>query len=194
MPDRHGDFIQDTRPTTRIEAGWVNDPKDRGGETIFGISRVFNPSWEGWALVDQMRGDPSFPKNVNADAGLREMAATFFRKGWWEPIHGDELPWRISECLYDMAVNSCAYGNPKVAVRQLQASLNFCGAGLEVDGELGPRTVKACWDAGKTGVKEFLNARCGFYVDIILKDQSQRRFAHSWFGRVIEMADYTLEG
>ena len=41
--------------TLQYEAGWVNNPKDKGGETYRGISRKFNPNWNGWALIDKSK-------------------------------------------------------------------------------------------------------------------------------------------
>lgn len=37
------------------ESGYVNDPQDKGGETIFGISRRYWPQLSLWAAVDELK-------------------------------------------------------------------------------------------------------------------------------------------
>ena len=32
------------------EGGYVNDKDDAGGETYRGISRKYNPTWQGWIM------------------------------------------------------------------------------------------------------------------------------------------------
>ena len=45
------------------EGGWVNDPNDIGGETYRGISRKFNPKWNGWSVIDEMKKKGLIKKN-----------------------------------------------------------------------------------------------------------------------------------
>jgi hypothetical protein len=40
------------KETKKFEGGYVNDPMDRGLETVRGIYRVSFPNWPGWAIVD----------------------------------------------------------------------------------------------------------------------------------------------
>lgn len=37
------------------EGGYVNDKDDAGGETYRGISRKYNPTWQGWTMIDLIR-------------------------------------------------------------------------------------------------------------------------------------------
>lgn len=187
--ERNGQFELDAAPTVKIEAGWVDAEGDKGGETIFGITRNYHPEWPGWAMVDQMRPHPSFPASANNDLVLRGMAREFFKVNFWDAVHGDELPWRMAAVVYDMAVNS----DVRPAVRQAQIALNALGADLVVDGDMGARTVKACWDKGKDGAEEFLTQRLLFYFGIMEKDPTQKKWARGWLRRIIEMCDYALE-
>lgn len=100
------------------EGGYVNDPRDPGGETKYGISRR------------------SYPGEDIAGMTL-ERAKTIYRRDYWGPAGCDAVPVGIKFDLFDMAVNS----GVKPAVRTLQRA-----AGLPdraVDGVLGPRTLQA---------------------------------------------------
>ena len=37
------------------EGGYVNDKDDAGGETYRGISRKYNPTWQGWTMIDSYK-------------------------------------------------------------------------------------------------------------------------------------------
>ena len=58
--------------TAAHEGGYVNDPDDAGAETYKGISRRFNPSWIGWAKIDEMKVNvENFSQNLEGDAELQ---------------------------------------------------------------------------------------------------------------------------
>lgn len=97
------------------EGGYVNDPKDPGGETKFGISKR------------------AYPDEDIARLTL-ERAKAIYRADYWNRIHGDELPPPIDEFTFDFAVNAGA----DMAVKILQRCV-----GVLPDGELGPKTLEA---------------------------------------------------
>lgn len=97
------------------EGGYVNDPKDPGGETKFGISKRAYP-------------------NVDI-AGLTLPAAlAIYRRDYWDRIRADELPPDVAWVAFDTAVNM----GVSQAVRLLQRA-----AGVTTDGVIGPKTVLA---------------------------------------------------
>lgn len=97
------------------EGGYVNDPRDPGGETKFGISRR------------------SYPGEDIAGMTL-ERAKTIYRRDYWGPAGCDVVPDALKFDLFDTAVNSGVVA----AIRMLQRA-----AGETVDGRLGPRTLLA---------------------------------------------------
>ena len=60
------DFKKALTETLRHEGGYVNDPKDPGGETYKGISRKNHPDWEGWNIIDEKKILSSFPINLDS--------------------------------------------------------------------------------------------------------------------------------
>lgn len=100
----------------RHEGGYVNDPRDPGGETRWGISKR------------------SYPTLVIADL-TREDAIAIYRRDYWDRLRCDELPPALALVVFDTGVNM---GRER-AVRLLQQAL-----GVTVDGVLGPKTLSAC--------------------------------------------------
>lgn len=97
------------------EGGYVNDPRDPGGETNFGISKRAYPQ------VDI--------KNLTLDA-----AKAIYKRDYWDRAQCDKLPPQLAYLLFDAAVNS-GIGQ---AIRFLQRAVN-----LADDGVLGPLTLAA---------------------------------------------------
>lgn len=67
------------------EGGYVNDPKDPGGETKYGISK------KAWPNVDI--------RNLS-----KEEAAVIYYRHYWFYVAAD-LKWPLNLCVFDCAVN-----------------------------------------------------------------------------------------
>lgn len=98
-----------------IEAGYVNDPNDPGGETKYGISKRSYPHLDIASLtLDDAKG--------------------IFAADYWRECSCDQMPWPLCLFVFDMAVNQ---GQP-VAKVMLQRTL-----GVTADGVIGPVTLAA---------------------------------------------------
>lgn len=97
------------------EGGYVNNPKDPGGETNWGISKRSYPQ------IDI--------KNLS-----REGAKAIYKTDYWDRAQCDRLPPTLAYLLFDCAVNS-GIGQ---AVRFLQRAV-----GVADDGQIGPLTLAA---------------------------------------------------
>jgi lysozyme family protein len=137
--------------TKVVESGYAYSSKDRGGETFRGISRVFNPNWPGWPMVDQVKASlaltgntkdrPSTWKKIdlatNRDSQLEKLVDEFYLEDCYKPYEKAEIPERLRDKLFDTAVNV----GHKNAVKFLQNSLICLGERLTPDGVLGPKTL-----------------------------------------------------
>lgn len=97
------------------EGGYVNHPRDPGGETKFGITKR------------------SYP-HLNIKTLTLAQAREIYRRDFWDRMQADKLPALLRFQVFDAAVNSGA-GN---AARWLQTA-----AGVAVDGQVGPITMAA---------------------------------------------------
>lgn len=97
------------------EGGYVNDPKDPGGETNWGISKRSYPS-------------------VNISELTRDGAKAIYRRDFWDRVNADRLHDGVAFQLFDFAVNS----GLDTAVRYLQRAV-----GVADDGHWGPVSARA---------------------------------------------------
>ena len=98
-----------------LEGGLVDDPKDPGGLTNFGISQRSYPSLD--------------IRNLT-----RDQAKGVYRVDFWDKVRGDELPAALGFCVFSCAVNMGVYK----AVTLLQRAV-----AVQVDGVLGANTLAA---------------------------------------------------
>ena len=106
----------------RYEGGYVNNPRDPGGETNFGITRRLALRY---GYIGDMRDIP------------KATVASIYRAEFWDKIRAHELHHYIRYPLFDFAVHS----GVKRAVMELQAV-----SGCVVDGIIGKQTLaKTSW-------------------------------------------------
>ena len=187
-------FLPAYKATNKAEGGYVNDPKDNGGETYKGIARNKNPKWEGWPLIDSYKKKANFPANLEADQSLQDMKLAFYKSKVWDELCLDKVnDQNIALELYDTGTNM----GTDTAAEFLQKVLNVSNKqatlypDVAIDGELGPQTIKALNAHPKPLlVLKALNALQGAkYINICLADPTQEKYFYGWMERVME---YTI--
>ena len=143
------------------EGGYVNDPKDLGGETKYGITKRFYPD------IDI--------KNLTI-----EQATEIYKKDYWDKNKVESLPQNLWHIYFDMCVNM----GKRTAVKVLQRAAVNKGKDIEVDGGLGPMTIKALSGVELDRVRAF---RVKYYVDLITAKPEQEKFYLGWFRRATEV-------
>ena len=143
------------------EGGYVNDPKDLGGETKYGITKRFYPD------IDI--------KNLTI-----EKAKDIYKSDYWDKNKVESLPQNLWHIYFDMCVNM----GKRTAVKVLQRAAVNKGKNIEVDGGLGPMTLGALKGVELDRVRAF---RVKYYVDLITARPEQEKFYLGWFRRATEV-------
>lgn len=179
---------------TAIEAGWVKDPNDLGGETNHGITIALANEYKK-DLTTKFGWDGTM-KNLSKD-----MAFWLYEVEFWAKLLGDRLlavhP-LIADKLFDVAINA---GKTRAGTF-LQEFLNVNNneqklyADLKVDGWLGDKTFTAIdgfYKArGVDGLKKMLHAlvsrQTSYYWDISMGREKNERFTYGWITRAYDSA------
>ena len=143
------------------EGGYVNDPKDPGGETNFGIAKRSHPD------VDI--------KNLTEE-GAKEI----YKEHYWDRNKVEDLPENLRHIYFDMCVNQ---GRSR-AVRIMQRAANAKGANLKVDGGMGPKTIAAMDGVELDRVRAY---RVKYYADLVTRKPDLEKFYFGWFRRALEV-------
>lgn len=118
------------------EGGYVNDPRDPGGRTKFGISQRSYPS-------------------IDIASLTLAQARAIYHRDYWSRVRCDDLPWAFALCAFDSAVNQ----GPRVAVTMMQDAL-----GVTPDGVIGQRTLAAVQSANDRHLARYFMKRVMRYM------------------------------
>lgn len=139
------------------EGGYVNNPKDPGGETKYGISKR------------------AFPGLNIKELTVEDASAIYYHNYWIKlnltNIKNEELKLHI----FDMAVNA----GIKTAIKLLQSIV-----GTTQDRVLGPRTEAKIDLYEGDIVEEYKKARINYYNTLVKNKPQLQVFIKGWINRV----------
>jgi len=147
--------------TVKEEGGYVNHPKDKGGETKFGISKRAYP-------------------HIDIKGLSIEQAKKIYYQDYWLASSADRLPERLALLHFDSAVNH-GVGQAKLF---LQAIL--C---VKRDGRIGPITLGVLYKQLELGdesnlIEKYLRVRREYYYTIVSLRPDQKVFLKGWLNRL----------
>ena len=143
------------------EGGYVNDPKDPGGETKFGVSKKAYPDLD--------------IKNLT-----EEDARDIYRKDYWDKYKVESLKEDLRHIYFDMCINM---GSGR-AVKIMQEAANSKGANIKVDGGIGPKNLS---DLANVELERARAYRIKYYANLIVRKPDLEKFYFGWFRRILEV-------
>lgn len=175
----HATFEAVIPPLFAHEGGYTDDPEDNG-------------NWSGGKkgkgrLIGTKYGisAPTLIANRGPHVTVADMksltkneAIRIYKSQYWDTVRGDDLPAGLDYCVYDFSINS----GPGKAARVLQEVI-----GARVDGVIGPATLAAIRDSGKSVVQmieEISAKRLAFMRGL----RTWNRYKKGWTARVREVA------
>jgi len=151
------------------EGGYVNHPKDPGGETNLGVTK----------RVYEEHGGTKDMKDLTV-----EDVKPIYKKSYWDRVKGDDLPAGLDLCVFDFGVNA---GTGRAA-KYLQTMI-----GTVADGGIGPNTL-AKLDAYveenglEKAIRNYQDARQEYYESL----STFETFGKGWTRRVNETTNAAL--
>jgi len=152
------------------EGGYVNHPKDPGGETNLGVTKRVYEEWGGTKDMKDL---------------TVEDVAPIYKKNYWDKIKGDNLPSGLDLCVFDFGVNA----GPGRAAKYLQTMI-----GTVADGGIGPNTLKAVESyVEKMGLQEAITEYQSRRQDYYESLSTFSTFGKGWTRRVRETTELALK-
>ena len=152
------------------EGGYVNHPKDPGGETNLGVTKRVYEDFGGTKDMKDL---------------VREDVEPIYKQNYWDRMKCDSVPAGLDLCLFDFGVNA---GTGRSA-KYLQNMI-----GTTADGGIGPNTLK-CLDEYieenglESTITEFQSRRQGYYESL----NTFETFGRGWTRRVDETTEAALD-
>ena len=159
-------YAQALKQVLKYEGGKVDDPRDPGGRTAYGVTQDTYNAW---------RKKQNLPTTDVYNISQTEVAA-IYRQEYWDRISGDSLPSGVDFAVFDYAVNS----GVSRAAKTLQAVV-----GVTQDGVIGPATIQAA----KTYVAmSVTNKRLAFMQSLSIWST----FGKGWSARIADVKNQIL--
>lgn len=157
------------------EGNYANIKEDRGGETYAGITRRWNPEWEGWEFIDQAK-----PLNQCDSVGglvphyvLDYYLTIWVREGFY--LIRDQ---QTANYLLDFRINGT------VGTKIITKVMKEIGAEVEVTNIMTEEVIREVNKLDKIVFLEKLKTRrIKFYHSIVRRDPSQKKFLSHWLYR-----------
>lgn len=159
------------------EGGYVNNKNDRGGETKYGITKSFMEDYK-YALPG---GKAILIKDLTIDDAKK------LYKAMWDRYNIGHIRKKdLAYVIYDYMINT----NAHTVAKRVQAILNKRGAGLNVDGHVGEKSLNAIHNSDyKWLMDEILKDRYYNYREQVRKSSTQREFYAGWINRLNKIAE-----
>lgn len=160
----NGNFERCLEIVLHHEGGWVNHPRDPGGETNLGVTKRVYEEWIGACV------EPGGMKSLTP-----EDVAPIYEKNYWGRAKCDHLPAGLDLAVFDWAVNS----GPGRAVKKLQKMI-----GTVADGGIGPNTLRTLDEyiehhGLENTIENYKNIRQSYYESLSTFDT----FGRGWTRR-----------
>ena len=159
-------YAQALKQVLKYEGGKVDDPRDPGGRTAYGITQDTYDAWR------KKQGLP----NADVFTISQTEVASIYKYEYWDAICGDDLPSGVDFAVFDYAVNS---GVSKAA-KTLQSVV-----GVTQDGQIGPTTIQAAKDYVAMAVT---NKRLAFMQSLSIWST----FGKGWAARIADVKNQIL--
>lgn len=165
------DFKTALRTILQYEGGWSDNPKDRGGATMKGVTLATYRQFYGYGKTKE-------DLRRITDEELEHI----YRVGYWDVIKGDYFANQsLATYILDWVVNA---GTGKIRTIQ-----ECCG--LLPDGKIGPKSLHVFNTKAEWCFERIRERRIQFYNKIVENNPSQKVFLRSWLARAngISFAD-----
>src|SRR6056300_317335 len=164
-----GNWIKSLEAILHHEGGYVNHPKDPGGETNLGVTK----------RVYEDFGGTKDMKDLTV-----EDVAPIYEKNYWGRMKCDSIPSGLDLCVFDFGVNAGTGRSAKF----LQTMI-----GTTADGGIGPNTLSKLSDyIDENGLEEtiktFQSERQSYYESL----STFETFGRGWTRRVEETTESAL--
>ena len=159
------------------EGFYSNHPSDKGGETLFGISRKYHPNWEGWKLWDVLEPSGTCSSRLVFNY-LHDEIKSFYEDNFWDAVHADNLPSGVDMFVADIAVNS----GPSTAIKLLQKSVR-----ARPDGVIGEKTMAKILSYPAIDILGYLADYRVHHYATQTSDAERKMFIRGWAKRTREM-------
>lgn len=163
-------YLKNVDHVIDVEQGFTDDPDDHGNWTggKIGVGKL-NGTKYGISAA-------AYP-GMNIKKLTKNDAVSIYYKDYWIKSKCPDLPQYLQLIHFDAAVNHGVIGANKL----LQKAIG----GIQVDGVIGPVTLKYVCDAS---AGDYIAQRALFYSKIVKRDHRKMKYLIGWMNRLVTIS------
>ena len=162
--------------TLEFEGGYSNNPNDKGGETKYGITKIFYDTYK-----NEVRDIAPNIKSLTLDD-----AKKLYKAHWDRYNLGYVREKRKALLINDYIINSGVKG----VIKRMQNNLQKRGYNTTINGRMDQKTLEAINDIDlETFAKDIQTDRTNHYYSP-LKDSTQYSLIKGWLDRISKISKY----
>ena len=159
------------------EGGYVNNKNDRGGETNYGITKIFMEEYK--QALPQGKTIPIKELTIND-------AKSLYKALWDRYKLGHITDKNLAYVIFDYMINFHAH----TVAKRIQGILNSRGASLKIDGFIGEKSLEAINNSNRKWLMdEILKNRQLHHKKDVDKNPKQITFYAGWMNRLNKIAE-----
>jgi lysozyme family protein len=190
------DYRDAIKKVLQHEGGYVNNPKDLGKRTNYGVTQAVYEQYIGRKLkgsdTDAVKGKPM----EEAESVMRSMpignAIAIYKQLYWDKVQGDKIrKYAIAAAIFDQAINRGHVAAAKQAQRVLKNVFNYS---LVEDGIIGASSIAALNSVDEAKfLNSYLQESILAYNKIVQNNPTQSVFLNGWLKRVESLRSYVSQ-
>lgn len=155
------------------EGGWANDPVDKGGPTMKGITL------NTYKLYCKIKGKPIPTQTTLKNISQKEWEDVF-KTLFWDKWQADKIN---SQSIANLVVD-WTWGSGQWGIKYSQSVL-----GVKADGIVGPKTIAAInnYPDAKVLFNKLWLRRKAHFEGIVAANASQKKFLKGWLNRLNDL-------
>lgn len=172
---KRADFRTTLIHILKHEGYYANHPDDKGGETYSGITRRWNPEWQGWKFIDKAK-----PLHQCDSIGgiVQYYVLDYYLDIWIKEGFYLLKDQRVANYVFDFRINGT------IGTLITKRALIDLGFKIPLTNEMDEETIKVINRANKEiFLKKLRKRRINFYISIAQRDTTQKKFLNHWLER-----------
>ena len=131
-------------------------------------------------MVDKYKNKSGFPSTLDKDIEIQKQVELFYLYEFWLPLKADQIQNQLNaDSIFDFSVNAGI-------VTCVQLAQCIIG-GIDVDGIIGVQTLSKLNGVNpKHFQAAFTVGKIGYYIYIIKKRPSNKKYLYGWVIRALE--------
>lgn len=172
------DFNKAFNIIKKFEGYYADLPHDPGKETYVGITRRYNPKWDGWKVIDKHKLDSGFIKHNQRIYNADPYVEKYYKNVWDKENYNEIFDQDKANYLFDFR------NSGQISILITKSLLNDFGHNLPINSDITTEYIEAINNSPKVlFIEKLKERRIWYYCNVVKKYPKQQKYLNVWLYR-----------